>query len=287
MQTLTEIVQQLNSHLQALAGPRDPYLASGKHQLAQQYIRSELSQWGQVTTQKYVVRGREHVNWCLNLEGAQPQLAPILVGAHYDTVPGSPGADDNASGVAVMLVLAALLTGNASAKGSRRPICFVAFDLEEYGLVGSTTCAQTWRRQQRPLHLMLSLEMLGYFSSAPHSQQYPLGLLRRIYPSTGDFVALIGNGPTLPQMMKMKRCLQGAGAPCQWLPVVNRGKQLPNTRRSDHAPFWDANYPAILVTDTAHLRNPHYHTASDCIETLNIEAMAKTTQGLAVSLCRM
>ncbi|MGI8934974.1 M28 family peptidase [Leptolyngbya sp. BC1307] len=283
----SEITQRLNRHLQALTGPRDPYLASGRYQLAQQYIRSALSEWGQVKAQRFLVRGREHINWSLDLAGDQSQLAPILVGAHYDTVPGSPGADDNASGVAVMLVLAELLADKASTNRPHRPIHLVAFDLEEYGLVGSTTCAQTWRQAQRPIHLMLSLEMLGYFSAAPHSQQYPLDLLRRIYPNTGDFIALIGNGPTIPKMMSMKRCLQRAGAPCQWLPVVNRGRQIPDTRRSDHAPFWDADYPAVLVTDTAHLRNPHYHTASDRIETLNIEAMAKITQGLAASLCRM
>lgn len=284
---LPEITQRLHRHLQALTGPRDPYLAAGRHQLAQQYIRSALSQWGQVKAQRFQVRGREHINWSLDL-AIQSQLAPVLVGAHYDTVLGSPGADDNASGVAVMLVLAELLAGQASSTHRpRRPIHLVAFDLEEYGLVGSTTCAQTWRQAQRPIHLMLSLEMLGYFSAAPHSQQYPLDLLRRIYPNTGDFIALVGNGPTIFRMMGMKRCLQRADAPCQWLPVVNWGRQIPDTRRSDHAPFWDAGYPAVLVTDTAHLRNPHYHTASDRIETLNIEVMAKITQGLAASLRRM
>ncbi len=285
---LPEITQQLNRHLQALTGPRDPYLASGRHQLVQQYIRSVLSQWGPVKAQRFQAQGHEHVNWSLGLAGDQPQLAPILVGAHYDTVPGSPGADDNASGVAVMLVLAALLADQASSTNRpRRPIHLIAFDLEEYGLVGSTICAQTWRQAQRPIHLMLSLEMLGYFSDAPNSQQYPLDWLRRIYPDTGDFIALIGSGPTIPKMMSIKRCLQRAGAPCQWLPVVNRGRQIPDTRRSDHAPFWDADYPAVLVTDTAHLRNPHYHMASDRTETLNIEVMAKITQGLAISLGRM
>jgi aminopeptidase YwaD len=281
VQTLSDITQRLNEHLQALGGPRDPYLNSGRHRLSQAYIRAQMSQWGEVTSQALFAEGsRENFNWQLHIPGTQPQLAPMLIGAHYDTVPGSPGADDNASGVAVLLALAELM----SAHPPRRSIYSVAFDLEEYGLVGSTACAQSWLAEKRSLHLMLSLEMLGYFSTAPGSQQYPLRALSRLYPSTGDFIALIGNGSTLTKMMRLKRNLKQAGAPCQWLPVMNKGKQIPATRRSDHAPFWDAGYPAILVTDTADLRNPYYHTDGDRIETLNVPVMARITQGLAAGL---
>jgi len=287
MQTLSEIAERLNGHLRSLIGPRDPYLHSGKHSLCQQYIRAELAKWGKVTSQSFSAQrsqsSRKYYNWQTSLPGKCPELAPILVGAHYDTVPGSPGADDNASGVAVLLAIAEILSTNPP----RRPIHFVAFDLEEYGLVGSTTCAQSWKAQQRPIHLMLSLEMLGYFTTKPDSQAYPLSALNRIYPSTGSFIALIGNGPTLLQMIKLQSHLKRAKAPCQWLPVINKGRQLPETRRSDHAPFWDAGYPAIMVTDTANLRNPHYHTASDRIETLNVDMMAKIAQGLATGLGQM
>lgn len=277
------INQQLHSHLHALTGARDPYLSSGRHRLSQQYIRAELSRWGSVIPQGFTVQGREYFNWGSATPGTQPELAPILVGAHYDTVPGSPGADDNASGIAVLLALAELM----NAYPPRRTIHWVAFDLEEYGLVGSTACAQSWQAAGRAIHVMLSLEMLGYFSTAPQSQRYPLAALSRLYPSTGDFIALIGNGATLTKMRHLKKHLKQAGAPCQWLPVINKGKQIPATRRSDHAPFWDAGYPAILVTDTADLRNPHYHTASDCIETLNVPTMGKITQGLAAGLRRL
>lgn len=277
---VSEIVQTLTAHLQSLGGPRDPFLASGAHQLTQHYIRSQLGLWGTVSAQSFESRGQEYYNWQMSIPGQQPHLAPFLVGAHYDTVPGSPGADDNASGVAVMLALAKLL----SQQRPKRSIHFVAFDLEEYGLVGSTICAQSWRQAHKPLHLMLSLEMLGYFSSAPGSQQYPLDVLSRFYPDAGNFIALIGNEKTLAKMMALKRQLKQAGAPCQWLPVVNGGKQIPPTRYSDHAPFWDMGYAAMMVTDTAHLRNPYYHTASDTIETLNLERMASITLGLAAYL---
>ena len=229
-----------------------------------------------MSAQGFTVQGQEYFNWSMAITGRRPQLAPILIGAHYDTVPGSPGADDNASGLAVLLVLAELL----SQTQPRRSVHLVAFDLEEYGLVGSTACARAWKAQGRSLHLMLSLEMLGYFSQAARSQKYPLPVLSRLYPDTGNFIALIGNAATLPKMMSLKRHLKKAGAPCQWLPVVDKGNQLPATRRSDHAPFWDEGYSALLVTDTADLRNPHYHKDSDRIETLDIAMMAAIAIGL-------
>ncbi|MEL7493289.1 MAG: M28 family peptidase [Cyanobacteria bacterium J06554_11] len=288
MKSLATIAQTLETHVRSLGGPRDPYLGAGSHQLAQQYISATFSELGELTPQRFLVKTREHTNWQLTLPGKDPKLAPIVVGAHFDTVPGSPGADDNASGVAAMLTLAELLFDRAQhQQGPKRTIYFVAFDLEEYGLVGSTTWAKRWREQAKPLHLMLSLEMLGYFSKAARSQQYPLDLLSRFYPDTGNFIALIGNIATLFKMRALKRQLIAVGAPCQWLPVINQGRQIPPTRYSDHAPFWDEGYSAIMVTDTANLRNPHYHTATDRPETLNFDMMAKITYGLALTLCEL
>lgn len=279
MQT-SEIAASLTRHLEVLSTPRDPYLGAGAHQLAQHYIQSELAKWSKVTHQEIASRGGRHFNWQITVAGKRPELAPFLIGAHYDTVPGSPGADDNASGVSALLVLAELLAKTQP----KRSVHLVAFDLEEYGLVGSTACARQWQEQGRPIYLMMSLEMLGYFSNQPGSQQYPLDGLKRIYPDTGNFIALIGNGKTLFKMRSLKRHLIQKGAPCEWLPVFNQGKQIPGTRNSDHAPFWDVGYPAIMMTDTAHLRNPHYHTASDKTQTLNLEIMAQITQGLATYL---
>lgn len=195
MQT-TYIVTALIEHLKALSTPRDPYLGAGAHQLAQHYIQSELGRWGEVSYQKLESKSGRHFDWQITITGQQPRLSPILVGAHYDTVPGSPGADDNASGVAVMLVLAEFL----ARVQPKRSVHLVGFDLEEYGLVGSTACARQWQAQDRSLYLMLSLEMLGYFSHQPGSQRYPLDILRRLYPDTGNFIALIGNAKTLFKM---------------------------------------------------------------------------------------
>lgn len=274
------VADRLAAHLRSLIGPRDPFLGKGKHQFAQQYIAAEMARWGEVSAQRFLSQKQEHCNWQIEIAGKRPRLAPILVGAHYDTVPGSPGADDNSSGLAVLLVLAELL----NLSQPRRSVHLVAFDLEEYGLVGSKTCASAWKAAGRSLYLMLSLEMLGYFSDEERSQRYPLPALSRLYPDTGNFIALIGNASTIPKMMSLKRQLKKSGAPCQWLPVINKGNSLPATRRSDHAPFWDEAYPALLVTDTADLRNPHYHKPSDRIETLNIEKMSSIVRGLATYL---
>ena len=158
-----------------------------------------------------------------------------------------------------MLALAELAAGHPP----RRTLHFVAFDLEEYGLVGSTHCAHQWRQQNRPLHLMVSLEMLGYFCDRAHSQQYPIDLLGRMYPDQGNFIALIGNVRLVPTLMTMKGHLKQAGAPCEWLPVMNRGEQVPGTRNSDHAPFWDVGYSALM------------------------DRMARITQGLFKGFCRL
>ncbi|MEM6449088.1 MAG: M28 family peptidase [Cyanobacteria bacterium P01_D01_bin.105] len=276
MLSTNEISARLSQHLRLLPGPRDPFLSAGKHTLTQQYLRTELARWGEVTGQSFTVRGQDYRNWQIKIAGTKPSLAPILVGAHYDTVPGSPGADDNASGLAILLLLAELLHQSVP----HRSIYLIAFDLEEYGLQGSIACAKQWKAQQKPLHLMISLEMLGYFTCEPNSQRYPLKALSYLYPNEGNFLALVGNATTIAYMRRIKIELKSAGMPCQWLPVLNRGKQIPAVRRSDHAPFWDEGYRAILVTDTAELRNPYYHTSSDRIETLDVEQMSAIAQGL-------
>ena len=127
---------------------------------------------------------------------------------------------------------------------------------------------------------MISLEMLGYCDSKPGSQRYPAPL-ERFYPNRGDFIALVGRLPTIPDMVRLKRSIRQDGTACEWLPVPNRGLILPQTRLSDHASFWDRGYRAMMVTDTAFLRNPHYHQASDSIETLDLDFLTGICQGLS------
>ncbi len=273
-----DLKEHLQNHLTQIVRDRDPYLATSGHFYVQQYIRQQLKQWGDVETHEFQLRGKTHQNLILNLpvENSRKQKPPILIGAHYDAVPGTPGADDNATGVAVLLELARIF----AAQPASYPLRLVAFDLEEYGLLGSAAYAAQLRQQQQPLRLMISLEMLGYCDSKPGSQRYPAPL-ERFYPNRGDFIALVGNLPTIPDMVRLKRSIRQDGTACEWLPVPNRGLILPQTRLSDHASFWDRGYRAMMVTDTAFLRNPHYHQASDSIETLDLDFLTGICQGLS------
>lgn len=279
---LPDLKQALAEHLQQICRERDPFLATAGHFYVQQYIQQQLSQYGPVERYPFEFRGRWHHNLILNLDSAPSRLDQplLLIGAHYDTVPGCPGADDNATGVAVLLELARAI----SAQPIRYPVRLVAFDLEEYGLVGSTAYAAALRQQGQKLRLMLSLEMLGYRDQTVGSQKYPAGL-NYFYPNCGDFIGLIGNWRSLPDLIQVSRQIRrGGNIPCVWLPAGTRGQWVPDTRRSDHAPFWDQGYRAILVTDTANLRNPHYHRSSDRIETLDLNFLAGVGQGLIESI---
>lgn len=271
-----DLKERLHNHLIQIVRDREPYLATAGHFYVQQYIRQELEQWGAVEIHEFQVRGKTHQNLILNLPAStENQKPPILIGAHYDAAPGTPGADDNATGVAVLLELARAF----APAPARYPIRLVAFDMEEYGLLGSAQYAADLRQQQQPLRLMISLEMLGYCDATPGSQRYPAGL-ERLYPNRGDFIALVGNLPTIPDLIHLSRNIRKDGTPSEWLPVPNRGLMVPQTRLSDHSPFWDKGYRAIMVTDTAFMRNPHYHQASDRIDTLDLDFLTGVCRGL-------
>jgi Zn-dependent M28 family amino/carboxypeptidase len=275
--------QRLHSYLKQIARERDPYIATAGHFFVQEYIRQEFAQWGSVEIHTFNVGSKICQNLILNLPAQAKQqkrnLPPILIAAHYDGVPGTVAADDNATGVAVLLELASKF----AAEPVRYPLRLVAFDMEEYGLLGSADYAALLRQQKQQLRLMLSLEMLGYKDSTPGSQKYPPPL-ERFYPNRGDFIGLIGNLRTIPDLIKMSRSIHKAGVASQWLPVPNRGLILPQTRLSDHAPFWDAGYGAIMVTDTAFLRNPNYHKPSDAIATLDLDFLSGVCAGLEIAI---
>ena len=273
--------EKLYQHLKQIVRERDPYLASEGHFFVKQYIREQLSQWGEVTTHEFEVRGQKQQNLILNLPAAkEQQLPPILIGAHYDAVPGTAGADDNGTGVAVLLELAAAFANQPT----KYPIQIVAFDMEEYGLLGSKAYAAYLKEQQKSLRLMLSLEMLGYRNCANNSQSYPIDFLKYFYPNQGDFIALVSNLITIPDTMRLHRILSQGNLNCQWLPVPNNGKWIPGTSFSDHSPFWEQGYRAIMVTDTAFLRNPHYHKPSDQIETLDGNFLTDVCRGLIAGI---
>lgn len=272
-----DLKQRLHTHLIEIVRDRDPYLNTAGHFFVKQYIRQQLEQWGTLEIHEFKVQGKTHHNLILNIPPlGKERVPPILIGAHYDAVPGTPGADDNATGVAALLELARVFAAEPLKK---YPVRLVAFDMEEYGMVGSSHYAAELKQQQQPLRLMLSLEMLGYCDSTPGSQRYPSGL-ERFYPNRGNFIGLIGNLPTIPDLIRLSRNIRKTGMPSEWLPAPNRGVIVPQTRLSDHAPFWDRGYRAIMVTDTAFMRNPNYHKSTDTIETLDLDFLCGVCRGL-------
>jgi Zn-dependent M28 family amino/carboxypeptidase len=277
--------KRLEAHLSEIVRDRDPYFATQGHFYVQHYIQQQFEQWGSVKFHEFKVNGRTHRNLILDLPADNHQnRPPILIGAHYDAVPGSPGADDNATGVAALLEMAKAFREHPA----RSPIRLVAFDMEEIytqsDTFGNMQYADSLRSEANafkgePLRLMIALEMLGYATSEPNSQRYPAGL-ERFYPNQGNFIALIGNLPTIPDLIRLSRTLRRGGVGAEWLPAGMKGQIVPDTRRGDHAAFWDRGYRAIMVTDTANLRNPHYHKPSDRIDTLNLDFLTQVCQGL-------
>jgi Zn-dependent M28 family amino/carboxypeptidase len=233
------------------------------------YLREQLAALGPVEEHRFGSGCDAGTNLILRLPGRRKGLAPLLVAAHYDGPLHSIGADDNASGLAALLELAR----RWAADPPRRPVWIVAFDQEEWGCLGSKALAAELKRQGQPLALMVSLEMLAFTGAEQ----------RWLYGSRADFIAVIGNFRALPQLPGLAHRL-GRHVRTKLLPVPLRGRILPDVRRSDHSPFWDAGYRAVMVTDTSFLRNPHYHRMSDTIATLDLGFFCRVTEGLAHAL---
>lgn len=212
-----------------------------------------------------------------NVEVSSRQTSFIVVGAHYDTVPGSPGADDNASGVAALIELAGLLGKEAL------PVRFVAFANEELPYfmgpeMGSWMSAKRARDRGETVRAMLALEMLGYYRDEPGSQRYPppLGLF---YPDRGNFIAFVGDLGTRPLVRQVIESFRRNTAfPSEGVAAPSF---VPGVTWSDHWSFRNQGFPAIMVTDTAFNRYPHYHLPSDTPEKLDYERLARVTLGLA------
>ncbi len=210
----------------------------------------------------------------------------IVVGAHYDTIPGCAGADDNASGMAAMFEVARIMRYYNPSDTIR----FVAFANEEHpGLppetLGSYDYARNCKASKMDIRGMMTLEMLGYFSDAPGSQKYPFPF-NLLYPTTGNFVGFIGNDKSKPWVHQCIRAFRthaqfpsdGVAAP----EFVNK-----NGGRSDHWSFWKFGYPGVMITDTANFRNPNYHHETDTADTLNYPAMGRVVVGIADMLKEM
>lgn len=223
-----------------------------------------MSAWGKVHRNVVAIK---YPDWSRQ----RKELPPLLIGAHYDTVSGSPGADDNASGLIVLLEVASRLR----AQPLSRPVWLVAFCLEEEDRLGSQAFASRLKAEDRELSGAIILECVGFARNEAGTQQAPPAVPLTV-PSQGDFLAIVGNEASRSLVTQLEQEAQGHAAQLKTLSLVvpGRGEAMPHTRRSDHASFWDAGYPGVMLTDTANFRNPHYHRDTDTLDTLNLKFLS-------------
>jgi len=248
-------------------------------QSAAEYIRNRLREFGyDPTSQTYTVNGRTVTNLTAQINGVSKPEENIVIGAHYDSVVGTPGANDNASGVAAVLELARLFKSGRPG----RTIRFVFFANEEppyfqTNEMGSWVYARQLRRQGVHVAGMIAVETVGFYSDAHGSQHYP-SLMSLFYPDTGNFIAFVGDPDSRDLLHRCVRAFrqstdfpsEGAAPP----------PDMPGVGWSDHWSFWQQRWPAIMVTDTAPFRYQHYHQPEDTAENLDFDKMSRVVAGL-------
>ena len=265
------------TYLSVTLGERSIY-RPGNLKAAEDYVSQNFAAMGYAPRRQTFTYMKEEVSNII--AGDENPGGYYILGAHFDTVAGTPGADDNASGVAVLLEVARL------ARNRPRPWAFIGFTLEEPPAfethdMGSRVYATRARQHNAKILGMLCLEMVGYYSQAPHSQSLPLPLKLMGYPTTGNFIGLVSDRRSRPLLARLSAAVQGGCVlPAVTLTVPLGGHILPEVRLSDHANFWDEGYPAVMLTDTAFMRNPNYHGPGDVMDLLDLTAMTELTLGL-------
>jgi Zn-dependent M28 family amino/carboxypeptidase len=277
-----EIRDRLEAHLRFLSitlGDRSIYRPENL-KAAEDYVFQNFEAGGYLPDRQTFVYQRQKVSNVIC--GDSPGDGYYILGAHFDTVAGTPGADDNASGIAVLLEVARL----ARLARMPRPWTFIGFTTEEppayfTPYMGSRVYAQRAKKHKEQILGMICLEMVGYYRTEPNSQSLPLWLRFMGYPTTGNFIGVVSDRRSRPFMQDLAAALkQGCRLPVVTLAVPLGGQLLPEVRLSDHANFWDEGYPAVMVTDTAFFRNQNYHTPRDTMDTLDLDAMTELTLGL-------
>ncbi len=275
-----ELRGELRDHVQKLGGEIGERNLARYAQLvnAAQYIENGLARsGGKMRRDSYEIQGKRCDNIESELAGSSPDI--VLIGAHYDSVFGSPGANDNGSGVAALLALARRFAGTHHARTLR----FVAFVNEEphyfqTSQMGSFVYAARCRERGDPIEAMISLETIGYYSDEAGSQKYPAPGLGFVYPRTGNFIGFVGNvgsrsllRDAIGEFRRHAQIPSEGGA----LPAM-----IPGVGWSDQWSFWQHGYPGIMVTDTAPFRYPYYHSAGDTPEKLDYDSMTRVVLGM-------
>jgi Zn-dependent M28 family amino/carboxypeptidase len=291
---LAEIEANLRRHVDVLAGIIGERHVPGRFgalEGAARYVEKTFTETGyQPRPHGFDCFGHEVRNVEATLPGRKRPNRVWVVGAHYDSIPGSPAANDNASAVAGLLEVARLL-GRSQARDTIRFVAFVNEEPPYYKgpLMGSTVYATACRQRGDAIAGMVNFEMIGCFSDAPGSQRYPWPLDRRpwrwLLPRRGNFITFVGNPASWRLTRRCRRLFRrSVRFRSLWAAAPER---MVGIGMSDHWSFWRQGYSAVMVTDTAFFRYPHYHTARDTPEKLNYPAMAKVVAGLTGMIGRL
>jgi Zn-dependent M28 family amino/carboxypeptidase len=280
------LIENLYRHVEYLSekiGDRHLW-KQGSLNKAADYIESVLTSSGYaVRRQSYSCYGQSVSNLIAEKAGTDKEV--VILGAHYDSVPGSPGADDNASAVAGLLELARLHQETSN----KKTLVFSGFVNEEppcFGSpnMGSMVYAKHLKEQRIPVEVMVSLEMIGYFSEE-RIQTYPLLGMGLVYPKTGDYIGVVGNFDSSKYVSSLKKGIR------KYSKVKARSLTAPEffggINLSDNYSFWQHGYRAVMVTDTSFFRNRNYHQETDTIDTLNFDRMAEVVKGLYYTLLEL
>ncbi|MEM8883191.1 MAG: M28 family peptidase [Planctomycetota bacterium] len=273
------LAEELRADVEALAGefgPRGVFYPQAQRR-AGDWIAAQLQRAGYEPGRQPVTAMGETFD---NIEAERPGNEEIVViGAHYDTASDSPGANDNASGVAATLALARRFAD----RPTRRTLRFVLFTNEEPPFfatddMGSAHYARRCKERGENVFLMISLETIGYFSDEENSQEFPLATLEKLYGNRGNFIAFVGNVATHRMTYRAVDVFRAKAE------IPSHGTTLPALVQgvdwSDHRCFWEQGYRAFMVTDTAPFRYPHYHERTDTPDKLHYDKLALVVEGM-------
>jgi hypothetical protein len=288
---IDKTVERLQEHVQQLTetiGERSVRFPENLHETAA-YIESFYRDLGlEVQAEQYKFRDFTVANIVTRIDLGAAPTKHYLVGAHYDSVWGTVGADDNASAVAVQLETARQLQALRRRQEADLRVTFVSFALEEppvYGTryMGSKVSAKQAKKAKEQIDGMLCLEMVGYTCDRPGCQSYPFPLMFMDYPKEGNFIGIVGNLSSRGLTGSLYRAFQkNKELPVIKLTVPLGGWLMPSVRLSDHASFWDQGYKAVMITDSAFYRNPHYHLPSDTMDKLDFRFMGELVESLII-----
>jgi len=245
-----------------------------------EYIFSVFSQYADtVYYQPFQFGDETYMNVVCRL-GSENNKPLVVVGAHYDTVENTEGADDNASGVVGLLELVRIL----SKVKLNYPIEIVAYTLEEWTTTGSIIHAKSLYDARIPVYGMVAFEMIGYFDDKPNSQSYPVKALKLFYGNKGNYILLAEKNSSGAFVRNFSNSFK------KWATIETKSMKAPlkwGVGRSDHASYWKFDFDALMITNTADYRNPNYHRSSDTMETLDIPRMMKVIDATALAIINL